>query len=195
MLTRSLRSFTHRLMDAWVRMRFTPLERYRRRGLKAPAHLPVFNATITGPHLTEIGENVWLTVGTLLLNHDGAIAMLNRIDKTDLVNIVGRIVIEDDVFVGVRAVIMPGVRIGKGSVVAAGALVTKDVPPGSVVGGVPARVICTVDEYVAEYNGNSNVLEIENEASIRDAVVGWGRLGIDGKIGIRLRNGKTRLTR
>jgi acetyltransferase-like isoleucine patch superfamily enzyme len=49
--------------------------------------------------------------------------------------------IDDDVWIGMRATILPGVRVGKGSTVAAGALVTKDIPPGVVVGGVPAKVI------------------------------------------------------
>ena len=51
------------------------------------------------------------------------------------------IVLEDDVWVGANAVIIQGVRIGTGSIVGAGAVVTKDVPPYSVVGGTPARVI------------------------------------------------------
>jgi acetyltransferase-like isoleucine patch superfamily enzyme len=55
------------------------------------------------------------------------------------------IVIEDDVWLGASAVITDGVRVGKGSVVAAGAVVTKDVPPHTVVAGVPARVIKTID--------------------------------------------------
>jgi len=55
------------------------------------------------------------------------------------------IVIEDDVWLGAAAVITDGVRVGKGAVVAAGAVVTKDVPPHTVVAGVPARVIKTID--------------------------------------------------
>lgn len=56
------------------------------------------------------------------------------------------IVIEDDVWIGAGAIITDGVRIGAGSVVAAGAVVTGDVPPHTVVGGVPARVLKTVDK-------------------------------------------------
>lgn len=54
------------------------------------------------------------------------------------------IVLEDDVWLGGSVVICPGVTIGRGSVVAAGSVVTKDVPPMSVVGGNPARVLKTL---------------------------------------------------
>lgn len=53
----------------------------------------------------------------------------------------GPIVLEDDVWLGFRSMVMSGVTIGKGAVVAAGAVVTKDVPPYAIVGGVPAKVI------------------------------------------------------
>jgi maltose O-acetyltransferase len=50
-------------------------------------------------------------------------------------------IIEDDVWLGLRVVVMPGIIIGKGSIVGACALVTKDIEPLSVVGGVPAGLI------------------------------------------------------
>jgi len=51
------------------------------------------------------------------------------------------VVIEDYVFIGPRVIILPGIKIGKGAIVAAGAVVTKDVPPFAIVGGVPAKII------------------------------------------------------
>lgn len=51
------------------------------------------------------------------------------------------VVIEDDVWIGCRVIVLPGVIVGSGSVLAAGAVVTKDVPPYAIVGGVPAKVI------------------------------------------------------
>jgi tetrahydrodipicolinate N-acetyltransferase len=56
------------------------------------------------------------------------------------------VVIEDDVLIGANAVILEGVRVGKGAVVAAGAVVTQDVPPHTVVAGIPAKVIKEIDE-------------------------------------------------
>ena len=51
------------------------------------------------------------------------------------------VVIEDDVWIGMRAMIMPGIIVHTGAIVAAGAVVTKDVPPYAVVGGIPARIL------------------------------------------------------
>jgi virginiamycin A acetyltransferase len=53
----------------------------------------------------------------------------------------GQTIIEDEVWIGYRATILPGVRIGKGAIVAAGSVVTKDAPPYSVIGGNPAKII------------------------------------------------------
>lgn len=60
----------------------------------------------------------------------------------------GKIVVEDWVYIGSQSLIMPGVTIGEGALVAAGSVVTKSVPPRTVVGGNPAKIICTVDEYI-----------------------------------------------
>lgn len=63
----------------------------------------------------------------------------------------GDIILDDDVWVGYRAMILSGVHIGQGAVVAAGAVVTKDVPPYAIVGGVPAKVI--------KYRFSSEIIE------------------------------------
>ena len=60
------------------------------------------------------------------------------------------IIIEDDVWLGAGVIITDGVKVGKGAVVAAGAVVTKDVPPHTVVGGVPAKLIKTIDGSISK---------------------------------------------
>ena len=59
------------------------------------------------------------------------------------------VIVEDDVVIGANCVILEGVRIGKGAVVAAGSVVTKDVEPGAVVAGSPAKVVKMKDEKTA----------------------------------------------
>ena len=94
--------------------------------------------TIIGPG--EIGSNVNLAQGITVtaLNHNFS-ETNKRIDEQGVST--NPVTIEDDVWVGANAVILPGVTIGEHCVVAAGAIVTKDVPPHSLVAGVPAKVI------------------------------------------------------
>jgi acetyltransferase-like isoleucine patch superfamily enzyme len=97
------------------------------------------NVVITDPAYTRLGHNVSLS-GCTLFGHDGVVNMLRNAYGGEL-DRVGRIDIRDNVFIGHQAIVMPGVTIGPDAVVAAGSVVTRDVPPGCVVGGVPAKVI------------------------------------------------------
>ena len=94
--------------------------------------------TIIGP--VEIGNHVNLAQGITVtaLNHNFS-GTNKRIDEQGVST--NPVTIEDDVWVGANAVILPGVTIGEHCVIAAGAVVTKDVPPHSLVAGVPAKVI------------------------------------------------------
>ena len=94
--------------------------------------------TIIGP--VDIGSHVNLAQGITVtaLNHNFSDAN-KRIDEQGVST--SPVTIEDDVWIGANAVILPGVTIGEHCVVAAGAVVTKDVPPHSLVAGVPAKVI------------------------------------------------------
>ena len=94
--------------------------------------------TIIGP--VKIGNNVNLAQGITVtaLNHNFSDSN-KRIDEQGVST--SPVIIEDDVWIGANAVVLPGVTIGNHCVVAAGAVVTKDVPPHSLVAGVPAKVI------------------------------------------------------
>jgi acetyltransferase-like isoleucine patch superfamily enzyme len=97
--------------------------------------------TIIGP--VDIGSHVNLAQGITVsaLNHNFSDTN-KRIDEQGVST--NQVTIEDDVWVGANAVILPGVTIGEHCVVAAGAVVTKDVPPHSLVAGVPAKVIKSI---------------------------------------------------
>lgn len=105
------------------------------------------------PWLITLGRNVYITAGVTFITHDGGTLIL-RGQVPDL-EWTAPIDIGDDVYIGVQSIILPGVRIGSRSIVGAGSVVTSDVAPNSVVAGVPARRIQSVDEYLAKLEAKS----------------------------------------
>lgn len=105
--------------------------------------------TIIGP--VTIGNHVNLAQGITVtaLNHNFKDTS-RRIDEQGFST--KPIVIEDDVWIGANAVILPGVTIGKHVVVAAGAVVTKDVPDNCIVGGIPAKMMKRLTPETTLYN-------------------------------------------
>ena len=97
------------------------------------------------PYLVKIGNHCTITAGVSFITHDGA-AWIFR-EEIPRLNVFGKIEIKDNCFIGVKSIILPNITIGPNSVVGAGSVVTKDVPPNTVVAGVPAKRICSVEEY------------------------------------------------
>lgn len=101
------------------------------------------------PELIRIHNNVRIASNVTFITHDITHFMLNTKEGNVVYDeVVGCIEIMDNVFVGSNVSILNNVRIGPNAIVAAGAVVSKDVPENSVVGGVPAKIICSIDEYL-----------------------------------------------
>jgi len=102
-----------------------------------------YGGSIAVGSIVKIGNNVRLAGSVMLIGYPGhpidaedrARGLSNTKDQT------GDIIIEDDVWIGTRATIMRGVRIGRGAIIATGSVVTSDIAPFVLAGGVPARVI------------------------------------------------------
>lgn len=94
-----------------------------------------FRAFLDGRAPLKIGNHVDLASEVMIYNSE------HDLNDPDFKAIDGEVEVGDYVFIGPRAIILPGVKVGKGAVVAAGAVVTKDVPPFTMVGGVPAKEI------------------------------------------------------
>jgi acetyltransferase-like isoleucine patch superfamily enzyme len=87
----------------------------------------------------NVGRHALIAPGCFITDHVHARRAGTRIDDQGTDS--RAVVIGDDAWLGAHAVVLPGVRIGEGAVVGAGAVVTRDVPAGAIVAGVPARVI------------------------------------------------------
>lgn len=100
----------------------------------------------SSPGLIEIGDNVAITADVTILSHDFC-SWVFRHKYNDFIPGRSKVTIGNNIYIGQRAMILRGVTIGDNCIIGAGALVTKNVPSNSVVAGVPARVVCTIDEY------------------------------------------------
>ena len=101
----------------------------------------------SAPELITIGKNVWVTRGVMLLCHQ---RNLNQYEVgkpvMDCELVYKPIVINDGAHIGIGSIIMPGVTIGKGAVIGARSVVTRDIPDYCVAVGVPAKVIKNFSE-------------------------------------------------
>ena len=127
------------------------------------------NVRITGkdtnfgsePYLIRIGSNVTITGGVIFETHDGGVGLFR--EEFPGINVFGRILVGNNVFIGHHAIIMPGVTIGDNVVIGAGSIVTRDIPAGVVAVGVPAKSVKSISEYKEKILKHAVMIEAKGE--------------------------------
>lgn len=107
-----------------------------------PRLLPLY------PELIKLHNNIMVSAGVRFITHDAIFVVLNRLGQGRFPEEVGCIEVMDNVYIGYNATIMPNVKIGENVIVGAGALVSKDLAANGVYVGIPAKKICSFDDYV-----------------------------------------------
>lgn len=143
------------------------LLRLRKKGIKFGQGLELGSNIFWGsePYLITIGDNVRITSNVSFITHDGSLWTLRKMHLLDNADYFGRIIIGNNVNIGMNSAIMPGVTIGDNSIIGFGSVVTKDVEPNSVYAGVPARKIETIEEY---YNKKKDKCDFTKNLSAKD---------------------------
>ena len=130
-----------------------PVKYYRSLGMKIGEGCEIFATAQFGsePYLITLGNHVRVTDNVKFVTHDGGLWVARDLNKEYAdADKFGKITVGDNVHIGPNTIIMPGVNIGSNCIIGCGAVVTRDIPNNSVAVGVPAKVIKTVDEYIAK---------------------------------------------
>lgn len=101
----------------------------------------------TEPFLIEIGDETTFSNNVRFVNHDGGQNALHFFEKYKDVRTFGRIKIGKQCLIGADTILMPGIEIQDNCILGAGSILTTSMPAGTVYAGVPAKFICTIEEY------------------------------------------------
>lgn len=141
------------IVDRIVKTR-NPILYWKKKGATIGDRCSIHGSADLGsePYLIKIGDHVRINAGVSLVTHDGGLWVLRDMESLSTTvyqkaDAFGRIQIGNNCHIGTNVFIMPGVTIGNNVVIGCGAVVTRNIPDNSVVAGVPARVIETIDEY------------------------------------------------
>jgi acetyltransferase-like isoleucine patch superfamily enzyme len=139
------------------------LDRLKRAGLQIGDGCRILGWPSFGsePYLISIGPRVGIASKVVFITHDGGTQVFRGLPGFEGVIKYGRITIHENSIIGYGAILLPGVEVGPNSVVAAGSVVTKSVPPNTLAMGVPARAFMTRDEYARQSLASSPAYDLE----------------------------------
>jgi len=103
------------------------------------------------PYLISLGNKVKIVGETTFITHDGGVEVLRNLYNLPKIDFFGKITIGNNVFIGYRCTILPGVNIGDNCIIGAGSVVTRSIPANSVAAGVPAHVIKDISSYYQKH--------------------------------------------
>lgn len=139
-----------RLLYLWVLMKVSPVRYARGIGVQVGERckfVAISGGTFgSEPYLISIGNHVETSFGVNFITHDGGVWVV-RDQEPDL-DVMATIQVGNNVFIGANSIILPGTNIGDDCVVGAGSVVRGEIPSGSVVAGVPAKVIKETNAYI-----------------------------------------------
>jgi acetyltransferase-like isoleucine patch superfamily enzyme len=128
------------------------------------------------PYLIRIGNRVTITAGVKFITHDASTRLFrNQLPEMNdrFGNLFGPIIIGDNCFVGVDTVLLPNTIIGNNCIVGAGAVVKGQFPDNSVIVGVPARRISSLEEYIEKVRGKMVPLKAQTRDELRQELMAY----------------------
>jgi maltose O-acetyltransferase len=141
---------------AWSKTRgFPVLDDLVARGLVLGSNVTLTRGVVLDPahcHLISIGDDTTFGPEAMVLAHDASTK--NHLGYARI----GRVKIGARVFIGARSIVLPGVTIGDDAIIGAGSLVSRDVAPGTVALGRPAKAVMTTEEYIDKHRAKLHVL-------------------------------------
>lgn len=140
-----------------------PVKYARKKGVKIGAGNNFLDHPNFGsePYLISIGNHNRISFDCTFITHDGGRLVLDYLYPEDGPFLkFGTIEVGNNNFIGARVIINPGIKIGDNCVIAAGSIVTKNIPSGEVWGGVPAKRIMSIEEYKKKLIGNKDKFEL-----------------------------------
>jgi acetyltransferase-like isoleucine patch superfamily enzyme len=135
-----------------ARLHRDPVRYFRSQGAEIGEGVEIFGANLftfgSEPYLVSIGNQVTISHDVDFITHDGGLRIARA--RYPGAYLYGRIQVADRCFLGAHCVLLPGTKIGTGSVIGSGSIVTGEIPSGVVAVGVPAKAIKSVEDYIQE---------------------------------------------
>lgn len=127
----------------------------------------------TEPYLVKIGDRVTITSGVKFITHDGSTRLFRRLypEMNPYGNVFAPVIIGNNCFIGVNAILLPGTKIADDTIVGAGSVVKGEFPPRSVIAGVPAKRLSSLEDYITKTQRNMLTLEALNRTQLRKELV------------------------